>query len=90
MGELFLDAYAVTATVFSRAARKAADALVYGQHPGRMHYVIDFDRPGLASWYETMFSKFKWGMEEYATTGATAPTMMTTPRVRQDSCSTFT
>ncbi len=67
MGELFLDAFAATGdSLFLGAARKVADALVYGQHPaGGWHYVIDFDHSGLASWYETTFSKFKWGMEEY-------------------------
>ena len=41
MGEVFLDAYEATGdTQFLDAARKAADALVFGQHPrgGSLRY----------------------------------------------------
>jgi len=67
MGECFLRTYQATGDSFYlRAAEKAADALIYGQHPsGGWHYVIDFDPGGLDEWYEKVFSKFKWGMEEY-------------------------
>lgn len=67
MGECFLRARECTGDgFFLSAAEKAADALIYGQHPsGGWHYVIDFDPAGLPEWYETVFSRFKWGMEEY-------------------------
>ncbi len=67
MGECFLRAWEATGDVFFlRASEQAADALVYGQLPsGGWHYVIDFDPAGLPEWYETVFSRFKWGMEEY-------------------------
>lgn len=67
MGELYLKVYKATGDPFYlRAAEKASDALIYGQHPaGGWHYVIDFDPTGLAEWYAKVFSQFKWGMEEY-------------------------
>jgi len=66
-GEMFLEAYKVTGDEFYlTAAKEAANALIYGQHPlGGWHYFIDFDKPGLASWYRDVASQFKWGMEEY-------------------------
>src|SRR4029453_13522465 len=62
-----LDAYDLTGDrYYLEAARKAADALVYGQHPlGGWHYFVDFDPKGLKAWYDKEASRFKWGMEEY-------------------------
>ncbi|MHB9028646.1 MAG: pectate lyase [Candidatus Latescibacterota bacterium] len=67
IGECFLRVYRATGDeYYLRAAEKAADALIYGQHPsGGWHYVIDFEPQGLKDWYEKVFSKFRWGMEEY-------------------------
>jgi len=67
MGEAFLYVYGATGDErYLRRAERAADALIYGQHPlGGWHYFIDFDKPGLSEWYEKRFSRFKWGMEEY-------------------------
>lgn len=67
MGQVFLDAWEATGDAqFLNAARKAADALVFGQHAlGGFHYFIDFQPAGLEQWYETTASKFRWGYEEY-------------------------
>lgn len=67
MGECFLTIYKVTGDeYYLECAEKAANALIYGQHPlGGWHYFIDFDKSGLAEWYTYIFSNFKWGMEEY-------------------------
>lgn len=67
MGQGFLDDWEATGDpCFLDYARKAAHALIYGQHPlGGWHYFIDFDPPGLAPWCRDVFSNFKWGMEEY-------------------------
>jgi len=67
MGRCFLDLYRTTGDAFYlECAKKAANALVYGQHPlGGWHYFIDFDKTGLDQWYRDVFSNFKWGMEEY-------------------------
>jgi PelA/Pel-15E family pectate lyase len=67
MGQLMLDAYEATRDVYYLdTARKAADALVFGQHPlGGWHYFIDFDPAGTPEWYETEASHFRWGYEEY-------------------------
>ena len=67
VGMALLDAYEATGDAFYvDAARKAADALVFGQHHlGGWHYVIDFDPKGLPEWYEKTASRFKWGMEEH-------------------------
>jgi PelA/Pel-15E family pectate lyase len=67
VGMTLLDAYDATGDRFYlEGARKAADALIYGQHPlGGWHYVIDFDPQGIREWYEKEASRFKWGMEEY-------------------------
>lgn len=67
MGTCFLDLYRSTGDSFYLdCAKKAANALVYGQHPlGGWHYFIDFDITGLDEWYRRVFSNFKWGMEEY-------------------------
>src|SRR5262245_15610811 len=63
VGQVMLDAYEATRDgLYLNAARKAADALVFGQHPaGGWHYFIDFDPQGIAAWYETSASKYRWG-----------------------------
>jgi hypothetical protein len=67
MGQVFLDAWEATGDQqFLAAARKAADALVFGQLPqGGFHYFIDFQPAGLEQWYETTASQIRWGYEEY-------------------------
>jgi hypothetical protein len=67
MGNAFLDCWEATGdSYFLDCAKKAANALVYGQHPlGGWHYFIEFDKPGLDQWYRDVFTNFKWGMEEY-------------------------
>jgi hypothetical protein len=67
VGMAFLDAYDATGDrLFLDAAKRAADALIFGQHPlGGWHYVIDFDPAGLEEWYATRASKFLYGYEEY-------------------------
>ena len=67
VGQVMLDAYEATRDDFYLTiARKAADALVYGQHStGGWHYFIDFDPTGVPAWYETEASKVLFGMEEY-------------------------
>jgi PelA/Pel-15E family pectate lyase len=67
MGELFLDIYDKTKDPdYIEFARKAADALIYGQHPmGGWHYLIDFEKDGIEDWYKNIASKFPAGMEEY-------------------------
>lgn len=67
VGNVLLDAYDVTHDpVFLQGARRAADALVFGQHPmGGWHYFIDFDPKGLPEWYETFASRYTYGYEEY-------------------------
>ena len=52
--------------VYLDAARRAADALIFGQHPlGGWHYFIDFDPKGTHEWYETTAKHFRFGYEEY-------------------------
>lgn len=67
MGELFLEIYKTTGqSTFLEYARKAANALIYGQHPmGGWHYFIDFDKPGLEHWYSDTASRYIIGWEEY-------------------------
>lgn len=67
VGMTLLDAYDATKDpLYLDGARKAADALIFGQHPlGGWHYVIDFDPKGIRDWYTNESSRFKWGMEEY-------------------------
>ncbi len=67
VGMAFLDAYEVTRDrLFLDAARRAADALIFGQTPeGGWHYFVDFDPAGLEDWYRTRASQFKYGYEEY-------------------------
>ena len=54
VGLTFLEAYRVTGEPkFLEYAERAADALIWGQHPeGGWHYLIDFDMPGLKQWYD--------------------------------------
>ena len=67
VGMAFLDAYAATRDhLYLDAAKKAADALIFGQTPeGGWHYFVDFDPAGLEEWYRTRASQFKYGYEEY-------------------------
>jgi len=67
VGEVLLDAWKATDDDFYLdVARKAADAIVYGQHPlGGWHYFIDFDPTGVPEWYEAEASRFLFGYEEY-------------------------
>lgn len=67
VGMTLLDAYDLTGDPFYlEGARRAADALIYGQHRlGGWHYFIDFDPKGIEEWYAKEASRFKWGMEEY-------------------------
>jgi hypothetical protein len=67
VGQVLLDAYEATRDDdYLKAARRAADALVFGQHPlGGWHYFIDFEPSGVAEWYETQASRFRYGYEEY-------------------------
>jgi len=67
MGELFLDMYEVTGDdYYLECAKKAANALIWGQHPlGGWNYYIDFNPVGLHDWYVNVFSQYKWGMEEW-------------------------
>jgi len=66
VGMMLLEAYRTTGEpVFLDYAERAADALVWGQHPsGGWHYFIDFDMPGVRKWYDEVASKC-WGWEEY-------------------------
>lgn len=67
VGMAFLDAFEASGDrYFLEAAKKAVDALIFGQHPlGGWHYFVDFDPAGLPHWYETRASKFTYGYEEY-------------------------
>jgi PelA/Pel-15E family pectate lyase len=67
VGQVMLDAYEATRDpYYLDSARKAADAVVFGQHPqGGWHYFIDFDPAGIPAWYESDASHFRWGYEEY-------------------------
>jgi PelA/Pel-15E family pectate lyase len=67
MGDLFLEMYEVTGDKsYLDYAKKAADALAYGQHPlGGWHYFVDFDKEGLQDWYKNVASRFIVGWEEY-------------------------
>jgi len=66
VGQALLKAYEVTHDPeFLGYAKKAADALVWGQHPmGGWHYFIDFDPDGVEAWYRDVASKC-WGWEEF-------------------------
>ncbi len=66
VGMMLLDAYRATGdTQYLRYSEKAANALIWGQHPlGGWHYFIDFDMTGVQKWYDEVLSKC-WGWEEY-------------------------
>jgi len=67
MGHVFLDAYHATGDdYYYRAAEKAAEALVWGQHPsGGWHYMIDFGgEASMKDWYAT-YGRNAWRMEEF-------------------------
>jgi PelA/Pel-15E family pectate lyase len=67
VGHLFLDAYHATGDdYYYQAAERAAEALIWGQHPsGGWNYLIDFGGPGsLDDWYDT-YGKNAWRMEEF-------------------------
>ncbi|HEX5789486.1 MAG TPA: pectate lyase [Woeseiaceae bacterium] len=67
VGQVLLDAWQATHDEdYLEAARKAADAVVYGQTPaGGWHYFIDFEPAGLDQWYADVASRFRYGYEEY-------------------------
>jgi len=67
MGTLFLETYKATGDeYYLRCAEKAANALIWGQHPlGGWNYYIDFNIIGLEDWYRDVFSQYRWGMEEW-------------------------
>jgi PelA/Pel-15E family pectate lyase len=67
MGHVFLDAYHATGDeYYYGAAEKAAEALIWGQHPsGGWHYMIDFGGPGsMRDWY-AKYGQNAWRMEEF-------------------------
>jgi PelA/Pel-15E family pectate lyase len=67
VGQLFLDAYAVSDDdYYYQAAARAGEALAEGQHPsGGWNYMIDFAGEGsLRRWYETI-GKNGWRLEEF-------------------------
>src|SRR5690606_4768057 len=67
MGHLFMDAYNLTGNeYYYQAAKKAADAIIYGQHhTGGWNYMIDFaGEASLKQWYNTI-GKNGWGFEEH-------------------------
>jgi PelA/Pel-15E family pectate lyase len=67
VGHVLLDAYEATGDAYYlQGARKAADALVFGQHRlGGWHYFIDFDPKGVPEWYEKQASRYRYGYEEF-------------------------
>lgn len=67
VGMVLLDAYEATKDRdYLDAARRAADALIFGQHPlGGWHYFIDFDPKGTRDWYQQTAKHFRFGYEEY-------------------------
>ena len=67
MGRTFIEMYKATGDVYYlKCAEKAANALVYGQHPlGGWHYFIDFDMTDIREFYRNVLSQFIGGMEEY-------------------------
>lgn len=66
MGRVFLRAHRITGDPdFLRLAERAADVLIFGQHPsGGWHYFIDFDPTGVPLWYEQVGVRC-WGWEEF-------------------------
>ncbi|MFA5292839.1 MAG: pectate lyase [Phycisphaerae bacterium] len=67
MGNLFLDAYHATGDeYYYQAAKKTADALIWGQlECGGWHYIIDFaGNTSLKKWHQTI-GKNGWRLEEF-------------------------
>jgi PelA/Pel-15E family pectate lyase len=74
MGHLFLDAYHATGDeYYYRAAERAGEALIWGQHPsGGWNYFIDFaGEASTRNWYETV-GRNAWRMEEFQHYGGNA------------------
>ena len=67
VGALYLDVYEATGEdVFLAYAKKAANALIAGQHrSGGWHYMIDFNKIGTQDWYDKVASQQAQGMEEW-------------------------
>jgi PelA/Pel-15E family pectate lyase len=67
VGHLYMDVYEATGEeIFLLYAKKAANALIAGQHQsGGWHYMIDFDRVGTQEWYDKVASQQAQGMEEW-------------------------
>ncbi len=65
-GMMLLEAYKVTGDpLYLNYAKKAANALIWGQHPsGGWHYFIDFDMTGVRKFYDDVLSNC-WGAGEY-------------------------
>jgi len=67
MGHVFLDAFHATGDeYYYRAAERAAEALIWGQHPsGGWHYMIDFGgEASIKDWYAS-YGRNAWRMEEF-------------------------
>jgi len=66
VGMMLLDAWRATGDRdYLEYAKRAANALIWGQHPsGGWHYFIDFDMSGVRQFYDDVYSKC-WGWEEY-------------------------
>ena len=66
VGMMLLDVWKATGDRnYLDYAKRAANALIWGQHPsGGWHYFIDFDMSGVKKWYDDVYSKC-WGWEEY-------------------------
>ncbi len=66
VGMMYLSAYEATGEqVYLNYAKKAAHALIWGQHPaGGWHYLIDFDMAGIQRWYDEVATRC-CGWEEY-------------------------
>lgn len=67
MGHLFLDAYHATHDeYYYQSAKRAADALIKGQHPsGGWNYLIDFaGEESTRDWYDTI-GQNGWRLEEF-------------------------
>lgn len=67
VGQILLDAYEATGdSYYLDGARKAAEAVIFGQHHlGGWHYFIDFDPAGLPEWYDAVASRYLYGYEEF-------------------------
>jgi PelA/Pel-15E family pectate lyase len=67
MGENLLSLYKLTGDeYYLHAAERAANALIYGQHPkGGWHYIIDFNMTDIREFYRDVASRHQGGYEEY-------------------------